>query len=108
MEGAIPPVSNWVERNPADLAVPNLPAEYAGQSGRVTAEKTLPQLQRFLEAGGTIIAIGDSAANLAAHLNLSIQNHLAEKGAPHHAQNSIGLVHCTLRALRRRIPLGTG
>jgi hypothetical protein len=65
-----------------DEAVANLPAEYQGQLGRVTAEKTLPQIKRFVEQGGTAVAIGDSAANLAAHLGLPIQNHLAENGAP--------------------------
>ncbi len=62
--------------------VANVPAEYAGQQGRVTAEKTLPEIHRFLENGGTVIAIGDSAANLAAHLKLPIQNHLVENGVP--------------------------
>ncbi|MGH9838872.1 MAG: M14 family metallopeptidase [Blastocatellia bacterium] len=61
--------------------VANVPAEYAGQQGRVTAEKTLPEIRRFLENGGTVIAIGDSAANLAAHLKLPVRNHLVENGA---------------------------
>lgn len=82
VDGAIPALGERAARGGDDAAIPNLPAEYAGQPGRVTAEKTLPQLKRFIEAGGTIIAIGDSAANLAAHLGLPIQNHLAEKGVP--------------------------
>jgi hypothetical protein len=82
VDGAIPAVGNRAASGADDTVIPRLPTEYTGQPGRVTAEKTLPQLRRFVEAGGTIIAIGDSAANLAAHLNLPIQNHLAEKGAP--------------------------
>ena len=46
----------------------------------MTAEQTIPRLRQFVEAGGTIIAIGDSAANIAAHLDLPIDNHLVENG----------------------------
>ncbi len=77
--GAIPPMDSRQREEPL---IANVPPEYANQQGRVTAEKTLPELKRFLENGGTIIAIGDSAANLAAHLRLPIQNHLAENGVP--------------------------
>ena len=61
---------------------PNLPAEYRGQFGRVTLDKTLPQLKSFVENGGTIIAIGTSATNLAIYLKLPIENQLAEDGTP--------------------------
>ncbi len=60
----------------------NLPPEYQGQVGRVTLDKTLPEIKRFLENGGTVVALGDSAANLASWLELPIENHLAEGGAP--------------------------
>jgi hypothetical protein len=59
---------------------PNLPAEYRDQIGAVTVERTLPVLKAFIEAGGTVIAIGDSATNLAAFLNLPLENHLVENG----------------------------
>jgi hypothetical protein len=58
----------------------DVPAEYRGQLGRVSAERTIPQLRQFVEAGGTIVAIGDAAGNLAEHFNLPIENHLAEGG----------------------------
>src|SRR5690606_27907294 len=61
---------------------PNLPAEYRGQSGRVTAERTVPRLREYIVNGGTVVAIGNSAANLAAHLQLPVENHLMENGAP--------------------------
>jgi hypothetical protein len=48
----------------------------------VTQERTLPQLRQFVEQGGTIIAIGESAANLAAWLKLPIEDHLVENGTP--------------------------
>ena len=62
--------------------VANLPAEYRDQIGRITAEKTIPKLREFMERGGTIIAIGTSAANLASQLKLPIENQLVENGAP--------------------------
>ena len=62
---------------PADL-----PAEYRDHWGSVTADRTLPQIKSFVEAGGTVIAIGSSATNLAAFLRLPIEDHLVEAGAP--------------------------
>jgi hypothetical protein len=59
-----------------------LPAEYRNHFGRVTAEKTLPRIREFIENGGTVIAIGSSATNLAAWLRLPVENHLAENGTP--------------------------
>ncbi len=59
-----------------------LPAEYQGQFGRMSVEKTLPQLKTFIENGGTVVAIGSSAENLAAYLKLPIENHLSENGQP--------------------------
>jgi hypothetical protein len=58
----------------------DIPSEYQSQLGRVTADKTLPQIRMFLENGGTVIAIGSSAANLAEHLRLPITDHLVEDG----------------------------
>ena len=63
-------------------AASDIPAEYRDQLGRVSAERTIPKLKQFLESGGTIVAIGDSAANLIEHLGLPIDDHLAENGQP--------------------------
>jgi hypothetical protein len=63
-------------------AVPNLPAEYQGQVGRVTVEQTLPRIRDFIEKGGTVIAIGTSAANLAEYLHLPLENQLIDNGTP--------------------------
>jgi hypothetical protein len=62
--------------------VQNLPDEYRDQVGSVTPEKTVPQLRAFLEAGGTILAIGSSAAALAHHLKLPVEDQLTEQGTP--------------------------
>jgi len=66
----------------ADAAIPNLPPEYRDQVGRVTVEKSLPRLREFIEKGGTVIAIGSSATNLAAFLKLPVESQLVENGAP--------------------------
>ncbi|HEY2434868.1 MAG TPA: M14 family metallopeptidase [Vicinamibacterales bacterium] len=60
----------------------DIPAEYRSQLGRITAETTVPQIKAFLDGGGTVIAIGTSAMNLAQQLKLPIENHLVENGAP--------------------------
>ncbi|HKP74138.1 MAG TPA: M14 family zinc carboxypeptidase [Longimicrobiaceae bacterium] len=57
-----------------------IPAEYRGQIGNVTVEKTVPQLRAFLENGGTIVTIGSSTV-LARHLGLPVQDALVERAA---------------------------
>lgn len=64
-------------------AIPaDLPKEYANQLGRVTPDATLPRIREFVENGGTVVAIGSSAANLIAEFKLPIDNQLAENGLP--------------------------
>jgi hypothetical protein len=85
VDGAIPAVSDGGGRGgggggaaaPAEGA--EIPAEWRARQGNVTAERTIPALKAFLEQGGTVLAIGSSATNLAAHLGLGITNHLVEK-----------------------------
>lgn len=55
----------------------DIPAEYRPTMGRITADKSIPQLKRFLEGGGSIITIG-SSTNLAYHLGLPVKNALVE------------------------------
>jgi hypothetical protein len=55
----------------------DVPAEYRGHLGRVSIDKTVPQLKRFAEEGGAIIAYGGSAV-LGHHLGLPISDHLVE------------------------------
>jgi hypothetical protein len=59
-----------------------LPEEFRNQIGSVSADTTIPALRAFVEQGGTIVAIGGSATNLARHFNLPITNHLVENGQP--------------------------
>lgn len=57
-----------------------LPAEYRGWLGKITADTSIPQLKKFLEEGGRIVTIG-SSTNLAYHLQLPVQNALMEKNS---------------------------
>lgn len=55
-----------------------VPAEFKTWTGRITAEKSVPQLKAFLEAGGTVVTIG-SSTNLAYQLKLPVHDALVEK-----------------------------
>jgi hypothetical protein len=85
VDGAIPGPGNRGGRGGAGAqtdSIPLLPAEYRGQVGRITAERTIPALRDFIEKGGTVIAIGGSATNLAAFLQLPVESQLVENGQP--------------------------
>ena len=55
-----------------------VPGEFQTQVGRVTISRTVPQLRQFLEAGGTVIAVGTSA-KLGVYLGLPLSNALVER-----------------------------
>jgi hypothetical protein len=57
----------------------DIPPEYRGWTGRITEEKTIPQIKQFVEVGGTVVTMGSSTA-MAALLGLPITNALTEKG----------------------------
>jgi hypothetical protein len=57
-----------------------IPAEFRDRLGRMSIAKTVPQLKKFIEAGGTVIAVGTSA-NLGVQLGLPMTNALVEKTA---------------------------
>lgn len=57
----------------------SIPAEYRGWLGRITAEKTIPQLKKFVEAGGAIVAIG-SSTSMGELFGLPVKSYLTEKG----------------------------
>jgi hypothetical protein len=69
------------EANPYNANTPpaNLPEQYRGWTGKITAEKTVPQLKEFLAAGGSIVTIG-SGTGLAPLLGVPVRNYLAEPG----------------------------
>jgi hypothetical protein len=80
VDGGIPGGGGGGRGGGAGAGPANLPAEYRSQIGSVSVDRTLPQLKAFMEAGGTVVAIGGSATNLARYLALPIENHLMENG----------------------------
>lgn len=83
VDGLIPPVRSggggfgggFGGRGPDPSSIP---AEYRSWLGSITAERTIPQLKRFMEQGGTILTIG-SSTSLAEHIGLPVENHLVER-----------------------------
>ena len=59
----------------------SIPPEYNAMLGSYSATETAPQLQKFLEGGGTILAVGRSAMNLAQLMRLPVGNHLVERSS---------------------------
>src|SRR5258708_39891594 len=54
-----------------------IPAEYRPRLGRITPEKSIPELKKFLEAGRHIVAMG-TRSNLAFQLKLPVRDTLVE------------------------------
>ena len=67
-------------RNFQATAPANMPDAYKDRIGRITAEKTIPNLRQFVEAGGTLLAL-DSATAIAGYFNLPLTSALVEKSA---------------------------
>lgn len=80
MDGSIPAYSAAATATPSRNFGPapeTIPAEFRSRLGRVSQDKSIPQIKAFLEAGGKVVAIG-SATNLAAHLQLPVSNAIVE------------------------------
>jgi hypothetical protein len=56
-----------------------IPAEYQGMLGRISDDKTMPQLKKFVESGGSIVTIG-SSTSIAEVFGIPVSSHLVEKG----------------------------
>jgi len=57
----------------------SVPEEYRATMGRISEDKTLPQLKLFVESGGSIVTIG-SSTGIAEVLGVPVKNYLTEKG----------------------------
>jgi hypothetical protein len=55
----------------------DIPAEFRSRLGSVTVARTVPQLKRFIEGGGTVLTVG-SSTSLAQHLGLPVESQLVE------------------------------
>jgi len=81
VRGAIPSAERDEDRRFGFFTPPDpktIPAEYRNMLGRVSVEKTVPQLLQFLEEGGTVLTIG-SSTSLGYHAGLPVANALVEK-----------------------------
>jgi hypothetical protein len=58
---------------------PAVPSEFEHMVGSYTAQATFPPLKAFVEAGGTILAVGPSSMNMARLFELPVGDHLVEK-----------------------------
>jgi len=54
----------------------SIPAEYRGWLGRITEEKTVPQLKQFVQGGGSLVTIG-SSTGLAGLLGIPVSDPLS-------------------------------
>ena len=70
------PVDEW-EGSRKEPKPEETPAQYQNTLGKITPEKSIPELKKFMEAGGKIVTIGTST-NLAYHLGLPVKNALTE------------------------------
>jgi hypothetical protein len=82
VDGAIPPVGNAEGRRGGRGGTgpepESIPQQYRGWLGRVTPQRTVPEIKKFLDDGGTVITIG-SSTSLAYHLGLPVSNYLVER-----------------------------
>jgi hypothetical protein len=76
-DGGIPESAGGGFGGGRPIAAADVPEEYRDHLGRVTIDRTVPQLKRFAEEGGAIVAYGGSAV-LGHHLGLPIGDHLVE------------------------------
>jgi Zinc carboxypeptidase len=79
--GAIPREDRKDQEEAGPFSPPapeEVPEEYRGRLGRVSVAKTVPVLRRFLEDGGTILAIG-SSTSMGFHAGLPIADPLVER-----------------------------
>jgi len=83
--GAIPAVTTNTNTTRApgtgfgrnEIKPEEVPEEYRARLGRITPEKSIPELKKFIEAGGNIVTIG-SSTNLAYHLHVPVKDALVE------------------------------
>jgi hypothetical protein len=77
VDEGIPSINSRTNQTNNRTALDSLPEELKKMTGRITAEKSIPQLKIFLEQGGNIVTIG-SATQLAYHLKLPVADAMVE------------------------------
>jgi hypothetical protein len=80
--GGIPGVDPGATRGEGffgrDPAASEIPAEFRGRTGSISVDKSVPQLKKFMEEGGALLAIG-SSTSMAYYSALPLANHLVER-----------------------------
>jgi hypothetical protein len=56
-----------------------VPDEYKERLGRISDEKSMPALKKFVESGGSVVTIG-SSTSIAEVFGIPVKNYLTEKG----------------------------
>ena len=79
VDGAIPSASQSGRSafRDGNIKEEDIPSEYRNRLGQITSVRSIPELKKFLEQGGTIVTIG-SSTNLAFHLKLPVKDALVE------------------------------
>jgi hypothetical protein len=77
VDGAIPMRDGGGSSQPRPETIP---AEFRDWLGTFSISRTVPELRKFVEAGGRLIAIG-SSTSIGYHLGLPMRNALVERGA---------------------------
>ena len=91
-----------VDRTPLTI-----PSQYRNETGVLTADRSVPALRRFVEGGGTVIAIGQ-AAKLASSLGAPVER-IAFDGAGRGADGGVSIPGSVLRVhVDNTSPLGFG
>lgn len=72
-----PQLGGDAPRFQAQPAPETIPEEFRSHLGRITAEKTLPQIKAFVEGGGTVLAIG-SSSRMYKSMALPVQDAITE------------------------------
>jgi hypothetical protein len=62
-----------------NLEPADIPDEYKNEIGRFTEDKTLPQIKKFVESGGSVVTIG-SSTSLGEMMGVPVKDYLTEKG----------------------------
>jgi hypothetical protein len=57
----------------------DIPEQYRGMLGRISEEKTIPQLEKFVAAGGSVVTIG-SSTGMAELLGVPVESYLTQMG----------------------------
>jgi hypothetical protein len=77
VDGAIPMRDGAGAGQPSAASIP---AEFRDSLGSVSVSRTVPELRKFAEAGGTLLTIG-SSTSIGYHFGLPIRNALVERAA---------------------------